>query len=95
MRIPKVLLHPPQKMDFWPKTCQILPKFCIFGHLEPNIDIFGHFGPNTGIFGPFDPMPDQKQCKQGAQVVFRFMGAKTFTFSRKNWDFGPKMSKFG
>ena len=34
MRVPKVLLLPPQKMDFWPQNGQIWPKTDIFGQIS-------------------------------------------------------------
>ena len=39
--------------------------------------------PKIGIFGQFGPISVQKQQKQGAQVVFRYVGTKTFTSSQK------------
>ena len=40
-------------------------------------------------------MPDQKQWGQVASVVFCYVGTKTFTYSHKERDFGPKTAKFG
>ena len=34
MKEPKVLLHPPQIMDFWPKEVQIWPQTDIFGQIS-------------------------------------------------------------
>ena len=33
MRIPNVLLHPPQKLNFWPKSGKSWPKIGIFGKI--------------------------------------------------------------
>ena len=76
IRIPKVKLHPLQKRSFGPK--------------RPNAASKWHLWPNIGIFGPFDRLPDQKTMQTTALVVFCYVGTKTFSYSRKNYDFWPK-----
>ena len=79
-RVPKVLLPPPKKIDFWPKNGQILPKNW-------------HFWPNMGVFGPFDPMPDQKRMRTRCVGLFFcniLTVSKTFTSTQNNKDFWPK-----
>jgi len=49
-----IFLLPSQKNGFGPKNGQIWPKI----------------GLCNDIFGPFGLMADQKQCEQGAYVVF-------------------------
>ena len=72
MKVPKVLLHPPS------------PQSLFLAKKRLDLAQNWHFWPNIGIFGPFEQMPDQKQCKQVALVVFRYLGFKTFTYSQKN-----------
>ena len=87
MRILKVKHHPPQKRSFGAKTAICGPKLAFMAK-------YLHFG-------PFDPMPDQKQCKQVALVVFRYVGTKTLSYSQKrqnlakSWHFWPNIGIFG
>ena len=86
MRVPKVLLHPPKTLVFWPKNGQIWSKICFFGHFRPNI----------GIVYPFFNVRPKNNANKVPRW-FSVMGVpqlwlppvKIIRF------FGPKTTKFG
>ena len=83
MRVPKVLLPPPLKLDFWPKE-------------QPNLAQNWHFLPNIGIFGKFDLLPDQKTMRTSCTCVFFIMWVtKLLLTPVKIRIFGQKMANFG
>ena len=60
------------------------------------------FLPKIGILGQilafwvhFVSCPSKKQCKQGAKVVFRYVGAKTFASSLEYMDFWQNIGILG
>ena len=70
MRVPEVLLSPPQKLDFWPKNGQILPKTGILAK-------YRHFC-------PFDLRPDQRTMRTSCRSGFLLCWYQNFTYSHKN-----------
>ena len=77
MRVPKVLLPAPKKLDFGPKNGQIWPKTGIFGQISA---FLAHY-----------LMLDQKNnVDKLPRWFFYYVGTTTFTYSHKTWDFWPK-----
>ena len=77
MWVPKRLLTPIKIWICGPKSSKNWSKICIFGH----------FGPNIAFFAHFVQCPTKNQCEEGVQVVFRYVGNKTFDFSSKKIGF--------
>ena len=67
----KLLLTPKKIRIFGPKTAKFGPKLAFFGQI-------------LAFLAHLVQWPAKKRCKQGAQVVFRYMGTKTFARSRQN-----------
>ena len=80
MLVPKLLLTPIKIRIFGPKTAKFGPKYAYLVILGQILPFLAHFV----------QCPTKKQCEQGAQVGFPYVGDKTFDFSSKNQDFLPK-----
>ena len=80
MRVPRVLLPPPQKWIFGPKKAKFSPKMVFLAK-------YWHFWPNIDILGPFHPMPDQKTMRTrrlGDFYDIYNMGTRTFAPSQNS-----------
>ena len=81
----KTFASSPKSQDFWPKKAKFSPKYVFLVILGRRLAFLAHFV----------PCPTKTQCEKGAQVVFSYVGTKTFAFSSKNQDFLPKNYQFG
>ena len=69
--IPKVLLHPPKKWIFGPKTAKFVPKLAFLAK-------HGHFWPIWPNVRP------KNNLNKLPRWFFSYVGTKTFTYSHKN-----------
>ena len=85
MLVPKLLLTPVRISTFGLKTAKFSPKLTF-------LIIVGQI---SAFFTHFVPCPTKKQSNKVPRWFFRYVGNKTFDFSRKKRIFCPKMTKFG
>ena len=80
MLVPKLLLPPIRNGIFGPKMA----------YLGPNV-LYRSFSAN-GLSGPFDATPHQKN--NAKDLIFWYVGTRTFAPSQNNKDVGPKTAIF-